>query len=72
VKARGSLVEVVHPRAGKVRVPGPAARLSDTPAAVRTASPLMGQHTEEVLGDMLGLNADEIADLRSAGAFGPA
>lgn len=72
VKARGSLVQVEHPRLGKVTVVGPAARLSETPAAVRTASPLMGQHTDEVMKELLGLSEAQIAELRAAGAFGPA
>ena len=72
VKARGSLVDVEHKRVGKVRVVGPAVRLSATPASVRTASPLMGEHTEEVLTEMLGMNAVDIESLRVAGAFGPA
>jgi formyl-CoA transferase/CoA:oxalate CoA-transferase len=70
VKARGALVEVEHKRLGKVRIAGPAARLSETPAAVRSASPLMGEHTEEVLAEILGLSAAQIAELRVAGAFG--
>jgi formyl-CoA transferase/CoA:oxalate CoA-transferase len=72
VKARGSLVTVEHPRLGKVRVAGPAARLSRTPASVRTASPLLGQHTEEVIQEVLGLDAAQIARLRAEGAFGSA
>lgn len=71
VSARGSLVDVVHPRAGKMRIVGPAARLAETPAAVRTASPLMGQHTDEVLREMLGLGDSGLRELRAAGAFGP-
>jgi formyl-CoA transferase/CoA:oxalate CoA-transferase len=70
VKARGSLVDVEHPRLGKVRVAGPAARLSRTPAKVRTASPLLGQHTAEVLKEVLGVSDAEIDGLRAAGAFG--
>ena len=70
VKARGSLVDVVHPRAGTVRVVGPAARLSQTPASVRGPSPLLGEHTEAVLKDVLALDTAEIARLREAGAFG--
>jgi crotonobetainyl-CoA:carnitine CoA-transferase CaiB-like acyl-CoA transferase len=53
-----------------VRVAGPAARLSRTPAKVRTASPLPGQHTAEVLREVLGASDAEIEGLRAAGAFG--
>ncbi|RPI46159.1 MAG: CoA transferase [Betaproteobacteria bacterium] len=70
VKARGSLVDVAHPRAGKVRIVGPAARLSETPAAVRSASPLLGQHTEEVMRELLDLGSEQIAELRASGVFG--
>lgn len=71
VKARGSLTQVEHPRLGTVRLVGPAARLSETPPAVRTASPLLGQHTDEVMQEVLGLSAAQVAELRAAGAFGP-
>jgi formyl-CoA transferase/CoA:oxalate CoA-transferase len=70
VKARGSLVDVMHPRLGKVRVAGPAARLSATPARVRSASPLLGQHTREVLGEVLGMTTQEIDALQASGALG--
>lgn len=72
VKARGSLTQVEHPRLGTVRLVGPAARLSETPPAVRTASPLLGQHTDEIMHEVLGLSAAQVAELRAAGAFGPA
>ena len=70
VKARGSLVDVTHQRAGTVRVVGPAARLSQTPASVRGPSPLLGEHTEAVLEEMLKIDAADLARLRAAGAFG--
>lgn len=72
VKARGSLVDVEHPRLGKVRVAGPAARLSATPASVRSPSPLLGQHTAEVLMEVLGISSAEVEALRARGAFGSA
>ena len=72
VKARGSMVEVNHPSAGKVRVVGVPVRLSETPGSVRTPSPSLGEHTDEVLRELLDLNAKEIAALRAAGAFGAA
>ncbi|HXJ82319.1 MAG TPA: CoA transferase [Candidatus Methylomirabilis sp.] len=70
VAARGALVEMDHPRAGKVRMVGAPVRLSATPGSVRTPSPTLGEHTDEVLRDLLGLAADEIAALRAAGVLG--
>ncbi len=72
VKARGALVEVEHPQAGKVRMVGTPIRLSKTPGAVRTPAPARGQHTAEVLREVLGMNADEITALSAAGVIGVA
>jgi formyl-CoA transferase/CoA:oxalate CoA-transferase len=71
VAARGTLVEMDHPRAGKVKMVGAPVRLSKTPGSVRTPAPMLGEHTDEVLRDLLGLGKDEITDLRNAGALGP-
>ena len=70
VEARGMLVEHEHPVAGKVRMVGVPVRLSETPGAIRTPAPLLGQHTDEVLRDRLGLDDEEIERLRRAGAIG--
>ena len=70
VKARGSIVEIDHPRAGKVRVVGVPVRLSATPGTVRTPAPALGEHTAAVLGELLGLDSGEIDALRAAGALG--
>jgi len=69
VKARGTLVEMDHPRAGKVRMVGVPVRLSETPGAVRTPSPMLGEHTEDVLRGLLGMGAEEIAALKASGAI---
>ena len=71
VTARQALVAMDHPRAGKVRMVGAPVRLSETPGAVRTPAPTLGEHTDEVLRQLLGLPAEEIADLRASGAIGP-
>jgi crotonobetainyl-CoA:carnitine CoA-transferase CaiB-like acyl-CoA transferase len=68
--ARGSLVEMDHPRVGKVPVVGVPARLLRTPGSVRTPSPTLGEHTEEALRELLGLDAAAIAALRASGALG--
>ena len=69
VAARNALVEVDHPRAGKVRIVGAPVRLSDTPGSVRTPSPSLGEHTEEVLRGVLGLGDEAVARLRAAGVI---
>jgi formyl-CoA transferase len=56
-----------HPAVGKVRIVGSPVRLSKTPAKDPSPSPVHGQHTREVLRDLLGLTADEIARLEAAG-----
>jgi crotonobetainyl-CoA:carnitine CoA-transferase CaiB-like acyl-CoA transferase len=68
VKARGTLIELEHPRVGRVRAVRSPVRLSRTPAQARTAAPIHGQHTREVLSEVLGLSAEEIARLETAGA----
>jgi len=72
VKARGALVEFNHPQAGNVRAVGTPVRLSKTPGAMRTPAPLLGEHTHEVLREVLGMNAEEIAALGAAGVIGAA
>ncbi|MBI3491636.1 MAG: CoA transferase, partial [Acidobacteria bacterium] len=70
VAARGSLVESTHPVAGTIKVVAPPVRMSDTPGTVRTPAPLLGQHTEEVLRDRLGISPNEIARLKGARVIG--
>jgi crotonobetainyl-CoA:carnitine CoA-transferase CaiB-like acyl-CoA transferase len=67
LKERGFFVDVEHPEAGTVRQPGAAAFMTETPWKSRRA-PLLGEHTDEVLGDWLGLDADQITALREQGA----
>jgi crotonobetainyl-CoA:carnitine CoA-transferase CaiB-like acyl-CoA transferase len=57
---------VEHPAFGVLRQAGIPIEFEHTPGAVRTAPPLLGEHTDEVLS-ALGLPDDEIARLRAAG-----
>ena len=70
VEARGVLAECDHPIAGKIQMVSPYFRLSETPGGVRAPAPLLGQHTDEVLRETLGLSEKQIKRLRSAGAIG--
>jgi crotonobetainyl-CoA:carnitine CoA-transferase CaiB-like acyl-CoA transferase len=72
VKARGSLIDVDHPKIGPIKIVGPVAKLSETPATIRMTSPSLGEHTAEVLHDFLGLSAEAIAALRTEGVISKA
>ncbi len=65
--ARKMVLEVTHPRAGKVKTLGPPVKRSRTPASVRRPAPILGQHTAEVLADY-GYSSEEIDKLAAAGA----
>jgi len=63
VKAREMIVEVEHPVAGKLKMPGVPVKLSDTPGGVRTPAPLLGQHSREILKEVLNKDDAEIDKL---------
>ncbi len=69
VLARDMVQEVDHPTAGRIRLTGPAVKYSRTPARIRSAPPLLGQHSAEVLRDVLGMSPDEIARLADTGVI---
>ena len=70
VRATGMLREVDHPTAGKVRMAGLPVKFSETPASIRLAPPLLGEHNEQVLKGWLGLDDDAIAGFRRKGTIG--
>lgn len=65
---RDMIVDIEHPRAGRIRVTGVPMKLSETPGAVQIPPPVLGQHTDGVLGG-LGVPADEIARLKAEGVI---
>jgi formyl-CoA transferase len=59
VAARDMLLSVDHPTAGEIQLAGFPYKFSDTPAAVHRPPPLLGEHNQEVLIDLLGLSPDQ-------------
>jgi crotonobetainyl-CoA:carnitine CoA-transferase CaiB-like acyl-CoA transferase len=68
-EARQLILEAEHATAGTVQVPGFPYKFSETPAEVRLPPPLLGQHTEEVLIEVLGYSATEVAGFRKEGVL---
>ena len=60
---RDYYVYLEHPEAGRTAYDGSGFRLTKTPAQYRTAAPCLGEHTQEVAKDILGLSDEDIADL---------
>ena len=70
VQARGMQIRMPHPLAGEdVRLVGSPIQLSRTPVSYRRAPPTLGQHTDEVLAEVLGLGEDERNALREEGVI---
>jgi len=65
--ARGAWQPVEHPVLGRQIVQGPPWILSDTPAVIRSPSPLLGQHNEYVLQGLLGASSAEVAGWQDSG-----
>jgi crotonobetainyl-CoA:carnitine CoA-transferase CaiB-like acyl-CoA transferase len=70
IVARGAVVEMPHASTPDgVKVIANPVRLSETPVTYRTAPPVLGQHTDEVLGERLGLDEAALAALRGKGVI---
>ncbi|WP_324708395.1 CaiB/BaiF CoA transferase family protein [Pseudomonas fragi] len=68
VQARGLAMQLPHALAGLVPQVASPIRLSETPVEYRNAPPLLGEHTRQVLKQVLGLHADAVEALRQSGA----
>ncbi|KAA0676155.1 formyl-CoA transferase, partial [Roseomonas genomospecies 6] len=71
LRETGTIVEVAHPTRGTYLSVGNPIKLSDSPTEV-TRSPLLGEHTDEILREVLGFDERRIAEIREAGALGAA
>jgi len=71
LRATGTVVEVDHPVRGTYLSVGNPIKLSDSPTEV-SRSPLLGEHTDEILAEILGLDEQAISAIRAAGALEPA
>lgn len=69
VLAREMVVEVDHPVAGHLKMAGVPIKMSETQGSVRTHAPLLGQHTDEILKELLGLKDEEIEALKEEAIF---
>lgn len=70
IRDRNMVLEMPHPTAGTIRTPGTPLNFSDTPVVESVAPPLLGQHSDAVLEDVLGLDADAIAQMKKDGIVG--
>lgn len=70
LRATGTVIEVDHPTRGSYLSVGNPIKLSDSPTDVKR-SPLLGEHTEEILRDVLGFTAAHIAEIHESGALAP-
>ncbi|TQM36746.1 CaiB/BaiF CoA transferase family protein [Pseudonocardia cypriaca] len=68
---RGSITTVEHPALGPLRMQGLIANLTRTPGRIRSTGPLLGEHNDEILRDLLGCPPDELALLESESVVGP-
>jgi formyl-CoA transferase len=67
LRETGTIVEVDHPERGKYLTVGCPVKLSDSDVDV-VRSPLLGEHTDEILGEVLGYTDEEISTIRDSGA----
>ena len=69
VIAREMVVDVEHPIAGPTKLPGIPIKLDKTPGEIKEPAPILGQHTGEILREILGYDAEKIARLEENGIF---
>lgn len=68
VRHRGMVTSIDHPTIGELKLVGIPIHASESPGRISLAPPLLGQHTNEVLSEVLGLGAEQLVELRDRGA----
>ncbi|MDD9148017.1 CoA transferase [Sporolactobacillus sp. CQH2019] len=68
-QARENIVEVEHPRLGKIKVPGVVPKFSKTPGVVRHRAPELGEHNEEIFAGELGLSRETLKAFHQKGVI---
>lgn len=66
--ARNMVVEMDHDECGPIKMVNTPVKYSESKPSIRSVPPTLGQHTDEVLGHVLGLSSDEIGVLKEKGA----
>ena len=66
---RNMVVRVPHPTIGTLQLTGIPIKYAETPATVRRRPPLLGEHTDEILNDVLGYQSEAISPLRAQGVI---
>ncbi|ERF69394.1 hypothetical protein EPUS_05939 [Endocarpon pusillum Z07020] len=67
VQARGMVTQVEHQECGTMKLVSPPVKYSESVTSIRSAPPMLGQHTDEVLMGLLGMEEAEVEDLRKKG-----
>ena len=66
-KAREAIVSTMHPTFGELKMQNVAPKLSKTPGSIRSSAPELGQHNEQIYGEVLAMNVEQMAELESRG-----
>jgi succinate---hydroxymethylglutarate CoA-transferase len=68
VQARGMVIEMEHEGCGKIKMVNTPVKYSESKPRIRSVPPMLGQHTDEVLREVLGMSGSEIQGLKEEGA----
>jgi CoA:oxalate CoA-transferase len=69
VAAREMLIDVEYPGIGKIPLPGPAIKMSETPGAIEMPAPKAGEHNQEVYSSLLGFDSEKLGQLKAEGVI---